>query len=243
MSELKILAVDTSSAAAGVALWEDGFLLGEYYLNTQLTHSQTVMEMASHLLKQSKTDVKSIDCFACAAGPGSFTGLRIGIAAVKGMAYGANKPCVAVSTLEGLANNLIGFDGYICPVMDARCNQVYTATFKCENNNITRIFNDSAIAIDELCEKLLTLGDEKIYFVGDGAKLCMDKLSSKLKNARICPSQLMYSRGSSVARIGEKMFLENKTVSAAMLNPTYLRLSQAEREMKQKREMQNENKN
>ncbi|MEG0898698.1 MAG: tRNA (adenosine(37)-N6)-threonylcarbamoyltransferase complex dimerization subunit type 1 TsaB [Oscillospiraceae bacterium] len=231
---MKLLAVDTSSLAATVALWEDNFLRGEYYLNTKLTHSQTIMEMVSSLLAQSQTEISDIDALACAVGPGSFTGLRIGIAAIKGMAYGINKPCIPVSTLEGLAHNLNGFEGYICPVMDARCNQVYTSLFKFENGGIVRLWEDMAITIDELKVKLLEYSHKKIYFVGDGTQICMDRLKGELQNIVASPPALMFSRASSIGAVAEKMFKENQMINANELLPSYLRLPQAERELKKK---------
>ena len=248
---MKILAVDSSSVAATACIWEDNFLVGEYFLNTRLTHSQTIMEMVESLCKESGIDISEIDVFASAIGPGSFTGLRIGIAAVKGMAIGAGgkftkniegeeisysgKPCVGVSTLEGLANNMEGFEGIICPVMDARCNQVYTAIFEGVNDKIIRLYEDSAISIDELYEVLKQYKDRKIYFVGDGAKLCMDKLGDSFKDAKIAPEAIRYSRASSIAKAAEEIAKnENNLLYSGELVPAYIRLPQAQRERNKK---------
>ena len=251
MRELKILAVDSSSVAATACIWENGFLVGEYFLNTKLTHSQTIMEMVQSLCKESEVDISDIDVFASAIGPGSFTGLRIGIAAVKGMALGAGgkftkniegketeysgRPCVGVSTLEGLAENMEGFDGIICPVMDARCNQVYTAVFEGMDGKVIRIYEDSAISIDDLYEVLKKYENKRIYFVGDGAKLCMEKLGIKFKDVKIAPEAIRYSRASSIAKVAEKI-AENKDnlIPTGELIPAYIRLPQAERELKKK---------
>lgn len=248
---MKILAVDSSSVAATACIWENGSLVGEYFLNTKLTHSQTIMEMVQSLCKESEIDIADIDVFASAIGPGSFTGLRIGIAAVKGMALGAGskftknidgeeieyagKPCVAVSTLEGLANNMEGFEGIICPVMDARCNQVYTAVFEGINGTVIRLYEDAAISVDELGDVLKQYNGQRIYFVGDGAKLCMEKLSDKLKDIRMAPEAIRYSRASSIAKVAENIAeIKDNLISTGELVPAYIRLPQAERELKKK---------
>ncbi len=235
MNALKILSLDTSSVAASCALMEDENLRGEYFLNTKLNHSKTIMEMVSSLLKESERTANDIDVFACVTGPGSFTGLRIGIAAAKGMADVLNKPCVGVSALHGLAENLRGFSGYIIPTMDARCNQVYTATFKGDGSTIERISEDDAITIDELGERLLTYTEE-VYLTGDGAKLCYDKLQSKLPNLKLAPMALRYSRGSSVAEIARAKYEKGEITPSNELIPLYLRLPQAERELKKANE-------
>ena len=248
---MKILAVDSSSVAATACIWEDDFLVGEYFLNTKLTHSQTIMEMVQSLCKESNTDISDIDVFASAIGPGSFTGLRIGIAAVKGMALGAGgvltktddegthefmgKPCVGVSTLEGLAENMEGFEGIICPVMDARCNQVYTAIFEGVNDTVIRLYEDSAISIDELYEVLKQYEDKRIYFVGDGAKLCMGKLGDRFKDVKMAPEAIRYSRASSIAKVAQRTAeIKDNLLSAGELVPAYIRLPQAQRERNKK---------
>jgi tRNA threonylcarbamoyladenosine biosynthesis protein TsaB len=145
---MKILSLDTTAEVCTAAICEDKRLIAEMTVNTGNTHSQTLLPVVEQLLKISETSFDDIDCYACSTGPGSFTGVRIGVATVKGIAYGKNKPCISVSTLEALAYNLIGFDGIICPVMNARRNQVYNALFECKNSKLTRLCEDRALLID-----------------------------------------------------------------------------------------------
>ena len=151
---MKILAFETSAKAGSVALLENGTLLAENYCNTGLTHSQTLMVMAEDLLKSCDLTVKNVDAVAVAAGPGSFTGVRIGVAAAKGLAWGGDLPCYGVSTLESMALSLGAYDGYVLPVMDARRSQVYNAIFLAENGNLTRITEDRAIALADMAEEI-----------------------------------------------------------------------------------------
>ena len=151
---MKIFAVDTSAKSASVALVEDGVIKGEHFINTMLTHSETLMPMADSLFKSVRTEPKDIDCFAVNCGPGSFTGLRIGIAAVKGMAYALDKPCAAVSTLEAMAYSMPYSDGVVCAVMDARCQQVYNALFRMNNGVPERLTEDRAMSIEQLGKEL-----------------------------------------------------------------------------------------
>ena len=222
---MRILAVDTSAVCASVGVTEDGKILSESSINTGLTHSRTLMPMIDSTLKNGEIDLDSIDYFACSVGPGSFTGIRIGVAAIKGLADGLKKKCIPVSTLEALAYNLQGRCCTAVSVMDARCNQVYCGIFLVDGEEITRLTEDMALKIDEL-EKILP-DYENVVFVGDGARLCHSKLGYE-----IAPAGQLYQRGSSVAFAAEKSFSEEKTVTAAELMPAYLRLPQAERELK-----------
>ena len=222
---MRILAVDTSAVCASVGVTEDGKILSESSINTGLTHSRTLMPMIDSTLKNGEIDLGSIDYFACSVGPGSFTGIRIGVAAIKGLADGLKKRCIPVSTLEALAYNLQGRCCTAVSVMDARCNQVYCGIFLVDGEEITRLTEDMALKIDEL-EKILP-DYENVVFVGDGARLCHGKLGYE-----IAPAGQLYQRGSSVAFAAEKSFSEDKTVTAAELMPAYLRLPQAERELK-----------
>ena len=222
---MRILAVDTSAVCASVGVTEDGKILSESSINTGLTHSRTLMPMIDSTLRNGEIDLDSIDYFACSVGPGSFTGIRIGVAAIKGLADGLKKKCIPVSTLEALAYNLQGRCCTAVSVMDARCNQVYCGIFLVDGEEITRLTEDMALKIDEL-EKILP-DYENVVFVGDGARLCHSKLGYE-----IAPAGQLYQRGSSVAFAAEKSFSEEKTVSAAELMPAYLRLPQAERELK-----------
>lgn len=224
---MRILAVDTSAVCASVGVTENGKILSESSINTGLTHSRTLMPMIDSTLKNGEIDLDSIDYFACSVGPGSFTGIRIGVAAIKGLADGLKKKCIPVSTLEALAYNLQGRCCTAVSVMDARCNQVYCGIFLVDGEEITRLTEDMALKIDEL-EKILP-DYENVVFVGDGARLCHTKLGYE-----IAPAGQLYQRGSSVAFATEKSFSEEKTVTAAELMPAYLRLPQAERELRAK---------
>lgn len=228
---MKILAFDSSAVSASVAITEDGKLMGESYLNTGLTHSATLMPMTQQLLKQSGCELKDIDALAVSSGPGSFTGLRIAISSVKGIAASLKKPCVPVSTLEAMAYNLPHFGSYtICAVMDARCKQFYNALFKVENGSITRLCGDRAIMVDKLSGELAAISGD-IVLVGDGANLAYSMLAETNKNVKLAPQALRFQKASSVAAAALNKYNNNQTVSAAALMPSYLRLSQAEREL------------
>ena len=176
--------------------------------------------------------LEDVDVIAVAAGPGSFTGLRIGMAMVKGMGFALGKPCIPLSTLEGLAWNLRGWPGLICPVMDARVGQVYTALFRWENGKMHRLMDDCAIAADELREHLAEYGAEPKILVGDGAMLCYNKFEGQLENLSMAPDHLLHQRAGAMAELAASLLAEGKTVSAGELAPVYLRLPQAERELK-----------
>lgn len=228
---MKIFALDCASGAASVALLEADKLLGETFCDVALTHSQTMLPMAEELFRHTKTTPRDIDLFAVSAGPGSFTGVRIGIAAVKGLADAANKPCMALSALEAAAYPFSGFDGIVCAAMDARCNQVYTALFK----NGARILQDSAMFITELGELLKAHG-KPILFCADGAQKAFDALRDDLDvPCTLAPAQLRSARASSVAYLAaEKQKNGEQPVSACVLQPVYLRLPQAQRELNNK---------
>ncbi len=228
-----ILAFETSAKAAGVALMEDGKLLGESYQNTGLTHSQTLMVMAEDLMKQCGVCVADVTAVAVAAGPGSFTGVRIGVAAAKGFAWGAELPCCGVSTLEAMALGLGVWQGYVCPVMDARRSQVYQALFHVDCGNYTRIREDRAISLQELGEDIQNLS-EPIFLVGDGSQLCYNTLLGKVPSLVLPAEHRMHQRGSGVALAAMRMLREGAACSGTELVPNYLRLSQAERERNEK---------
>lgn len=224
---MRVLAVDTSAVCAAVAVTENGKILSESQTNTGLTHSRTLMPMIDSTLRNAEISLDSIDFFACSAGPGSFTGIRIGVAAIKGLCDGLNKKCLPVSTLEALAYNLLGRSCTAVSVMDARCNQVYCGIFCVEGEKVTRLTEDEAIKIEDLGEKLKAY--ENIIFVGDGAKICHNALGYAIAS----PSEL-YQKGSSVAFCAVDNYAEEKLVDGADLMPVYLRLPQAERELKKK---------
>lgn len=223
-----ILSLDSTSVTASVAISENGVVLAENFINNGLTHSQTLMPMVEKTLTDSNKNIKDVDLFAITNGPGSFTGVRIGIASVKGMADALNKKCMAVSTLEAIAEPLKDEDSIACAVMDARCNQVYTAIF--ENGN--RLCEDKAILIDDLGEELKQY-DKKIVFIGDGAELCYNKLCESLKNVEIANENIRYVHASSICRLAEDKVKNNEEfIDSAKLVPFYLRVPQAERELK-----------
>lgn len=222
---MKILAFEASAKAAGVAVTSDGVLLGEAYANCGLTHSETLMPMCENLLRGLNLTLADIDCFALSAGPGSFTGLRIAAAAVKGMMLGGKKGCIPVSTLLALAHNVTLFDGIVCAVMDARCGQVYNAMFECENGKIERLCDDRAVSVSELHEELKKYSKKHIIFVGDGAELCYNTCLD-IQNCRLAPENCRYQRASSVAFAAQGGVPEDENT----LTLKYLRLPQAERE-------------
>ena len=224
-----ILAFETTAKAGSVALYENGKLLGEQYQNTGLTHSQTLMVMAEDLLKQCGKTVSDVTAVAVAEGPGSFTGVRIGVAAAKGFAWGKNIPCYGVSTLEAMAETLGIFEGYVCSVMDARRSQVYNALFYVNRSSIERVKEDRAIALSELSEELKTL-DGPIYLVGDGSDLTYRTLSDEIPNLVLPPEHRKHQRSVGVAILAAKKLEAGEAGDGAALQPNYLRLSQAERE-------------
>ena len=228
-----ILAFETSAKAASVALTENGKLLGESYQNTGLTHSQTLMVMAEDLLKQCGKAVSDLTAVAVAEGPGSFTGVRIGVAAAKGLAWGAELPCYGISTLESMAVSLGAYQGYICPCMDARRNQVYNALFYVNQGKLERVKEDRAIALSDLSEELKAL-EGPIFLVGDGSVLTHKTLSNEIPALILPPEHRMHQRAVGVALLAEAKAQAGESGDAAALQPNYLRLSQAERERMEK---------
>ena len=224
-----ILAFETSAKAASVALVEEGILLGESYQNTGLTHSQTLMVMARDLLSQCGKTMADVNCVAVAEGPGSFTGVRIGVAAAKGLSWGGELPCCGVSTLEAMARSLGAWEGVVCPAMDARRSQVYNALFRVEKGQLTRIAPDRAIALGDLSEELKTLPGP-IFLVGDGAALAHRTLSGEIPGLVLPPEHRRHQRAVGVALAAAQMLAAGEPCDGAALTPNYLRLSQAERE-------------
>ena len=222
---MKILAVDTSAVCASVAVTEEGKILSESSINTGLTHSRTLMPMIDSVLRNGEIAMDSIDMFACSVGPGSFTGIRIGVAAIKGICDALGKKCVPVSTLEALAYNLIGRSCTAVSVMDARCNQVYCAVFLIDGEEVSRLTEDMALKIEDLGKLLEDY--ENIIFVGDGAKLCHKALGYEK-----APASCEYQRGSSVCFAAMNHI--DEALDSKELLPVYLRLPQAERELKAK---------
>lgn len=232
---MKILGVDSTATAASAAVYADGKLLAVDFSNTGLTHSQTLLPMIDNVLKTSRVSVNDIDYFAVSNGPGSFTGVRIGVSAVKGLSQPLNKKCIGLSTLEVIAKPLENTGVYAVSVMDARCNQVYTAQFDCKNG-IERKTPDVAISIADLTDQLRYV-DGRIMLIGDGALLCYNKMKEELPEIQIAPLNIRYQSAASVCLIASEYIEtdENSSVSPDELLPSYLRLSQAERELKNKK--------
>ncbi|MBO5883645.1 MAG: tRNA (adenosine(37)-N6)-threonylcarbamoyltransferase complex dimerization subunit type 1 TsaB [Clostridia bacterium] len=227
-----ILAMDSSATVASVALCRDGELLGEFTVNNGNTHSETLLPMVEALLKISGITVADVDAFACSSGPGSFTGVRIGTATLKGLAFDLKKPCIEVSTLEALAYNLVMERGVVCPVMNARRGQVYTALFSSNGSTLTRLSEDMAISIEELEDKLSEYKKEHIFFSGDGYDITVKAL--KKTDFIPTPERLTHESAYSVAKVAEDMWKKGLAVSDPDFRVKYLRPSQAERELREK---------
>ena len=234
---MRILAFETSAKTAGVALVEDGKLIGEYLQNSGQTHSRTLMKMAVDLLNNCDLKPENVDAVACAAGPGSFTGIRIGVSAAKGFAWGANIPCVGVSTLEGMVRSIAVTDGIYCAVMDARRSQVYTAMFRLEHGSLHRLTDDAAISLDELRNLLEKTEKDKIL-VGDGAAMCYNELQDHVSGLILMPEHLRMQRASGTALAAWLRLSAGERPDGGILVPNYLRLSQAERERMNKEKVE-----
>ena len=228
-----ILAFETSAKAASVALMDENKLLGEAYQNTGLTHSQTLMVMAEDVLKQCGKTAADVTAVAVAKGPGSFTGVRIGVAAAKGFAWGKEIPCYGISTLEAMAESLGIYDGYICPVMDARRSQVYNGLFYADGGQIERRSEDRAISLADLAEELEHL-DGPVFLVGDGSNLTYQTLKDRIPELILPPEHRMHQRAVGVALLARQQAQQGKAPSGGALTPNYLRLSQAEREKQER---------
>lgn len=231
---MRILSVDTSSNVASVAICDDEKLVCEIIVNNKKTHSQTLMPMIDSALKQSGLEISDIDLLVSANGPGSFTGLRIGVSAVKGLAHAAGIPVVGVSTLEAMAYNLPFCEYIISPIMDARRQQVYNAVYEWQNGELLKIKEPRALSLDELIEELIKL-DKKVVFLGDGVDVhkayIQEKMADKAVFAPVCANE---QRASGLAVAAKKLYDEGKAVSFYELAPIYLRKPQAERELEEK---------
>ncbi len=227
---MTILAIDSSAKAASVCIANEEKIIGEFFINTSLTHSQTLMPMTEQLLKNTELTIDDVDAIAVNAGPGSFTGVRIGVAAAKGLAFPKNLPCVSVSTLESMAYNLLGTDCVVCAVMDARCSQVYNAMFRIKGETVERLTDDRALSLSDLLLEFKQT-DERILIVGDGAEITYDFLKNEAPNAVLAPKSRRTQTASSVALAAFQKLFEGKTQTAAELMPIYLRLPQAQREL------------
>lgn len=235
---MRILAIESATLTASACILEGDVILGEITTNFKKTHSETLLPMVDSLMKMTGMKVKDMDAFTVSVGPGSFTGLRIGIAGIKGLSFAVNKPCIAVSTIESLAMNGLHTDAIICPMIDARRNQVYTGAFLSEKGMLKRILPDMPLDICEVVEKMEALSKEhgkKILYLGDGATAYKDAILDASKETPVFADFSMnYIRASFTARIAKEKFLRNETVTAEELEAVYLRKSQAEQEREKK---------
>ena len=227
---MTILAMDTSAKAASVCLADENKIIGEFFVNTGLTHSQTLMPMIEQLCVNSGFPIGDVEAVAVNAGPGSFTGVRIGVAAAKGLAFKNSLPCVSVSTLESMAYNFLGLDGIVCALMDARCSQVYNAMFRVRGENVERLCEDRAISITDLKLDLRNY-PEKTVLTGDGAAISFKSLENPPENVFLAPVNKINQTASGVACAAFKLIERGITLSPAELMPVYLRLPQAQREL------------
>ncbi len=237
---MKILSIECSATPCSVALSDNDKILASNFTMERLTHSQTLMPMVEDVLKRANISFSEIEGFAVAAGPGSFTGVRIGISAVKGMAAAKKLPCAAVSTLCAMAQLHSGHNCIVCAVMDARCNQVYNAVFDITDGKITRLCDDRALLCDELAEEIKKISQtskKDVIIVGDGAEIFYPYVE-ELERARLAEQSRRYQNAEGVAKAAVGIFEKNKTVLPEELLPIYLRLPQAERELKLKKEQE-----
>lgn len=233
---MKLIGIDSSGLVASVAIVEDETLVAEYTVEHKKTHSTTLMPMLDEIVKMSELNLQEIDAIAIAAGPGSFTGLRIGSATAKGLAYSLNKPIVPVPTLAALAYNIQFFDGIICPIMDARREQVYTGLYTLNDGEFTELKEQRALSVQELLEELNhEFSGEKVVFLGDGVPVYKSVIEEKLINTHFyAPANISKQKAGSVAVLGKMYYNRGITETAESHEPVYLRLSQAERERNEK---------
>ena len=237
---MKILALDSSVLIASVAVVEDENLLAEYTVNYKKTHSQTLMGMLDEIVRMTELELGTLDAIAVAGGPGSFTGLRIGSATAKGLGLAIGKPIIKIPTVDALAYNLCGAKGLVCPMMDARRNQVYTGIFRFEGNCLITVKEQMAADVMEVIE-ILNAQKEQVTFLGDGIPVYRNKIEESMTApCYFAPPHLNKQRAGAVASLAEIYFREGKTESAAEHVPEYLRLSQAERERREKEQLKND---
>lgn len=223
---MRLLSIESTAKAASVALTEDNKLVSQYFQSSALTHSRTLLKMAEDMLNNLELTVNDVDAVAVAIGPGSFTGVRIGVAAAKGLCWGADKPACGVSTLEAMAWHLADRENcVICPAMDARRSQIYNAKFKSDNGKLVRLCPDRAVALSEIIEEAKK-EDKPYFFVGDGAILCYNAFKEQGIECHLAPEPLLLQTAWGVAMAAANM----EPADASDLSPNYLRLSQAERE-------------
>lgn len=232
---MKVLGIDTATESATCAVIDDNKLLGEITFNHKKQHSVIIMPMIDMILKDLQIDINDIDGFAISKGPGSFTGLRIGIANIKGLCQALNKPFVGISSLDALAYNMAYSEGIICPILDALRENVYTAQYKFENCKLTKTSDYSIEAVYELIEKLNDQ-DQKVHFIGDGTYKYREKLEKGLVNADFAPIHMNLVKASTIAELGMAILKDGYKEDIYSFAPIYLRKSQAEREYEKKME-------
>ena len=231
---MKILALDSSGLVASVAIVSDDDLIGEYTVNYKKTHSQTLLPMLDEVAKMVELDLSTIDVIAVSAGPGSFTGLRIGSATAKGLALALNKEIVSVPTVDALAYNMWGCRDLVCPLMDARRNQAYTGLYRFSDGKMDTLIKQCVVQIDEIIDKINKEG-QKVIFLGDGVPVFKEYIRENITMPYdFAPAMCNKQRASAVACLGQILFGEGKAVPAYEHKPEYLRLSQAERERQEK---------
>lgn len=235
---MKILSIECSATPCSVAVSENGKIIASDFTNEKMTHSQTLMPMVKDVLQSANTKIQDVDSFAVSAGPGSFTGIRIGISAVKGMAAPRKKPCIAVSTLRSMAENYSDTDCVVCAVMDARCSQVYNALFEINKGEITRLCDDRALLCEELVPEIedIVKSGKIIIIVGDGTQVFYPFVKD-LENVFASEEERRYQNAVGVAKAAEELISNNNLLKPEELQPVYLRLPQAERELKKKEEL------
>ncbi|MBQ6820066.1 MAG: tRNA (adenosine(37)-N6)-threonylcarbamoyltransferase complex dimerization subunit type 1 TsaB [Clostridium sp.] len=234
-----VLSIDSSSKVATAALLDENNLIAEYTINNKLEHSTLIMDIIDKLLKDSNLDIDDIDGFVVSKGPGSFTGLRIGMATVKGLSFGSNKPYISISSLDALAYSLINFNGIICPIMDALRSSVYTCLYKGNNGELEAITEYSALELDELID-LLKEKNEPVLFAGDAVNKHKEYLLQHLPMANFAPNHLSLIRASSLGELGIKKLLNNEC-DELNSSPFYLKKPQAQRELEKRLALKNEN--
>ena len=232
---MQVLGIESSSLVASVALWKDDVIVAEYTVNYKKTHSQTLLPMLDEIVRMTQTDLKEIDAIALSNGPGSFTGLRIGSATAKGLGLALCKPIVEVGTVEATAYQCFGYNGLICPIMDARRSQVYTGLYRYDARGaFSEVFGQCALGVEELVAKLVEY-PEQVLLLGDGVPAYKEKIEE------LAPGRFVYApaftarqRAAAVAALGAVRFKEGRAIAAEASAPDYLRKSQAEREMEEK---------
>lgn len=233
---MRVLAIDSSGLTATVAIVEDDTTIAEFTINYKKTHSQTLLPMIDEMVKMVEADLNTIDAIAVAGGPGSFTGLRIGSATAKGLGLALGKPLIHIPTADAMAYSIYGCEDIICPIMDARRNQVYTGIYQMNGDKLQVLEAQMAVGIDELAKKLCTYG-KPVIFLGDGVPVHKDRLEKELmtdQDIAFAPAHMNQQRAAAVGMLGIQYYKEGKTETAMEHKPDYLRVSQAEREREER---------